>query len=170
MELPVIYHPDGFVFREMQPADADAIHEINQDPLTQEFTRLNRQQTAADIKSWLGYYPHYRRHGFGLWAIEHIATQTLTGLCGLRSRSDLQGLIDISYRMHPNWRGQGIASSAIDACLGFGLKKLGLKKILAQVHVENSASLHLLKGKGFFETQNDGTWIDLWLSKKTLEG
>lgn len=169
MELPVIYHPNGFVFREMQPADAPAIYEINQDSLTQQFTRLNRQQTTPDIESWLDYYPHYRRHGFGLWAIEHTATQSLAGLCGLRSRSDLQGLIDISYRMHPNWRGQGIASSAIDACLVFGFNQLRLEKILAQVHVANSASLHLLVEKGFSETHNDGTWIDLWLSRKVSE-
>ena len=145
----------------MEVRDAQKILEIHADQETQIFTRLLRQQTLEDIISWLQYYPHYNRHGFGLWAVEHIATGMLAGLCGLRVRKDLNHQIDISYRMHPQFRGRGIATAAVATCLTWGFYELNFEQILAQVHKDNVVSMHILIKQGFVTCGENGIWTDL---------
>lgn len=161
MLIPDLPHATGYRFRRMQVDDAQGIYEINLDYETQLYTSLLRQQTLDDIISWLEYYPHYQRHGFGLWAIEHLKSNSLAGLCGLRVRKDLGGHMDISYRIHPGFRGQGIASAAVKACVDWGFSTLNLNHILAQVHEENAISLHILKKNGFTETGKEDVWFNL---------
>lgn len=161
MQIPALPLHIGCSFRSMYIYDAKQILEIHSDRDTIRFTRLSRQQTLSDITSWLDYYPHYRRHGFGLWAIEHNESGLLTGLCGLRVRKDLKNQVDISYRMHPDFRGKGIATAAVKTCLEWGFNALKLPSILAQVHAENEVSMHILTQQGFVKTGEDGIWVDL---------
>jgi ribosomal-protein-alanine N-acetyltransferase len=168
MQIPALPVQTGCRFRKMEVRDAEKILEIHSDIDTQHFTRLLRQQTLEDIKSWLQYYPHYDRHGFGLWAIEHIATETLAGLCGLRVRKDLNYQTDVSYRMHPKFRGRGIATAAVSTCLNWGFEALKIKELLAQVHKDNVVSMHILTKQGFVKRSEDGIWVDLVL-KSTVK-
>ncbi|MFN4914559.1 MAG: GNAT family N-acetyltransferase [Sphingomonadales bacterium] len=168
MYIPALPSHTGCRFRTMKTEDALRILEINNDRETRLYTSLVRQQTPEDIKSWLNYYPHYQRHGFGIWAIEHSESKLLAGLCGLRVRKDLGGQIDISYRMHPGFRGKGIATSAVKTCVEWGFETLRLKQILAQVHIENAISLHILTKAGFVKTGTDGIWTDL-VKRNALE-
>lgn len=150
------------------------MYDIHSDEATRLYTRLLRQQSREDIRGWLEYYPHYHRHGFGLWAIEQHSTGAVTGICGLRVRKDLGGVIDISYRIHPDWRNRGIATAAIESCLGFGFERLILHEILAQVHTDNHISRHLLEKIGFTRGAEDGEWVDylansaLWKKQHSL--
>ena len=168
MQIPALPPETGCKFRKMEVCDAQNIYEIHTDSETQMFTRLLRQQTLEDITSWLQFYPHYSRHGFGLWAIEHIATETLAGLCGLRVRKDLNYQTDISYRMHPKFRGRGIATAAVSTCLNWGFEELNIEEILAQVHKDNVVSMHILTKQGFVKRSEDGIWRDLVL-KSTVK-
>ena len=164
MEIPDLPPHTRCRFRRMQAGDAQEILEINLDHETQLYTRLLRQQTLNDITSWLNYYPHYERHGFGLWAIEHLKRNSLAGLCGLRVRKDLGGLIDISYRIHPAFRGKGIGTAAVKACVEWGFSEPKLPQIIAQVHKENVKSLHILTGRGFITSEIDDVWINLTIT------
>jgi len=164
MNIPELPTYTGCRFRQMNSGDAICIYEINSDRDTQLYTRLLRQQTLEDITSWLNYYPHYQRHGFGLWAIEHNESGKIAGICGLRVRKDLNSQIDISYRMHPGFRRMGIASVAVKTCLTWGFEYLNLQQVLAQVHVNNNISMHILLKNGFVKTGSDGIWVDLILA------
>jgi len=161
MKFPLLSQTTGCRFRTMELDDAPRILEIHSDEETQRFTRLLRQQTLPDIKAWLNYYPHYRRHGFGLWTIEHRQSGLLAGLCGLRVRKDLNNQIDLSYRMHPDFRRMGIATVAVKACVDWGFHSLKLPYILAQVHKDNFISMHLLSKQGFTQIAESKSWIDL---------
>ncbi|MBM3921507.1 MAG: GNAT family N-acetyltransferase [Sphingomonadales bacterium] len=161
MQIPALKMQTGCCFRLMNISDAQAIYEINTDRITRLYTSLFQQQTIDVIVSWLDYYPHYDRHGFGLWVIEHKESNKLAGLCGLRVRKDLDNRIDLSYRMHPEFRGKGIASAAVKTCVTWGFETLQLNDILAQVHIENSISLHILAKDGFVNESSDGIWADL---------
>lgn len=161
MQIPELPSYTGCRFRLMNIGDVKGVYEINTDQETQLYTRLLRQQTLGDIVSWLNHYPHYQRHGFGLWAIENIESNKLAGLCGLRVRKDLDGQIDISYRMHKDFRIKGIASAAVKTCVEWGFESLKLNQILAQVHVDNALSIHILAKNRFTSTGSDGIWLDL---------
>jgi RimJ/RimL family protein N-acetyltransferase len=161
MQIPLLSQTTGCRFRKMELHDAPRILEIHTDIETRRFTRLLRQQSLSDIISWLNYYPHYRRHGFGLWAIEHNDSGLLAGLCGLRVRKDLSNQIDLSYRLHPEFRGKGIATDAVKTCVEWGFLSLKLPSILAQVHRDNTISMHILSKLGFNKTKENGIWTDL---------
>jgi ribosomal-protein-alanine N-acetyltransferase len=163
MHLPVSPISKGFTFREMAVEDAPQILEINTDEETRKYTCLLRQQTLSDIESWLSHYKHYQKYGYGLWALEDLHTKSLIGLCGLRVRKDLNNQTDISYRIHPAFRGKGVATAAIDATVRYGFEELKLRHILAQIHRGNKASLHLLEKRGFKAQSVSGNWIDLML-------
>jgi RimJ/RimL family protein N-acetyltransferase len=168
MQIPQLAGNEKWYFRAMKTDDAQAIFEINNDPQTLKFTSLNQQHTLADIISWIEHYPSYSRHGFGLWIIADIHTQVVAGLCGLRVRKDLNNAIDLSYRMHPDWRRRGIASMAVKACVDFGFKDLCLNRILAQVHNSNFISSHLLQKLGFEKGELNDVWQD-WIISNPIQ-
>jgi [ribosomal protein S5]-alanine N-acetyltransferase len=159
MKTPEIRHPGKFCLRSLSVSDVAGIYETHIDAATQRYTRLQRQQNKVDILSWIQYYPHYQRHGFGLWTIEKIETKQFVGICGLRVRKDLQNQIDISYRIHPKFRNKGIATAAVIACLKFGFEDLLLESIIAQVHEDNAYSIQLMRKVGFVERGKEMEWI-----------
>ena len=164
MNVPEILHPGGFTFRPLNPSDTQAVFAIHADEMTRLYTRLLRQQTPDEIESWLRYYPHYKRHGYGIWAIIHKKSGALVGLCGLRVRKDLDGATDLSYRMHPDWRRQGIARAAVGACISFGFERLNLPEIWSQVHRDNEFSHRIMLEYAFEITAADSEWITYLLT------
>lgn len=159
LHLPMVDSEAGFIFRPMRTEDAPSVFEIHTDPETRRFTRLLRQNTLDDIVSWLNYYPHYQRHGFGLWALESVNTGQLVGICGLRVRKDLDNRVDLSYRIHPDYRHQGVASTAVAASVQFGFEVLKLPSILAQVHEDNTYSKRIMEKTGFTAMGKEDVWI-----------
>ncbi|MBL7813181.1 MAG: GNAT family N-acetyltransferase [Bacteroidetes bacterium] len=155
---PLLLHPEGYYFREMASADAIPIWEINSDGETRKYTRLLRQQSPEDIASWLAYYPHYNRHGYGIWAIIDPNGGTLAGLCGLRVRKDMQEKTDISYRIHPHYRRRGIASAAVKSCTLYAQHILMLPELLAQIHTNNAISCRIAENQGFRCTGQEDVW------------
>lgn len=162
MQIPQPAENEIWYFRKMRAEDAQAIFEINCDKTTQRFTNLERQSTLPDIQSWIDCYPSYLRYGFGIWIIAHKQTDMALGLCGLRVRKDLDNCIDLSYRIHPQWRNLGIASEAVSTCVKFGIHHLQLHCILAQVHTDNLLSTRILVKLGFVKGELNGIWQD-WL-------
>ena len=158
MQIPQPAKTENWHFRSMEAADAQAIFEINNDAVTKQFTVLTRQSTLPDIQSWIENYPAYKRYGFGIWVIANKQNNAVLGLCGLRVRKDLNNSVDLSYRMHANYRNLGIATKAISLCVQFGFNELHLPHIMAQVHCKNVVSAHILQKMGFAKTEFNKPW------------
>jgi ribosomal-protein-alanine N-acetyltransferase len=69
------------------------------------------------------------------------------GWCGLRYYPP-KNEVDLGYRLMKKYWGMGFATEASEVCLKYGLKTLGLQKILGKSMPENVRSLKVLKKLG----------------------
>jgi len=92
------------------------------------------------------------RDGFGFWAAEHRADGRLAGMIGLSrvASGDLPvgPCVEIGWRLHPDFWGQGLASEGARAALDWGLGSAGLGEILAFTAETNLASQAVMRRIG----------------------
>lgn len=80
------------------------------------------------------------------------------GYCGLLF--DLaHDHFELLYGFASSYWGQGYASEAIQLVLDFAFTTLGLQSIIATVHPDNQASIHLLKKFGFTLQRTEDTYL-----------
>lgn len=90
----------------------------------------------------------YAEHGLGMYAIERKDTRELIGNAGLVRREGLDGP-DIGYALLPAHVGQGFAEEAARAVMVDAKDRLQVRRLLAIVNPDNTASIRLLRKLGF---------------------
>lgn len=89
---------------------------------------------------------HWDKHGFGRWAVEDGGV--LVGFGGLTAVED-SGDLNISYHVHPDAWGRGIASLIATRAVEHGFGELGARRIRGLVRTANPASARVLVKLGF---------------------
>jgi RimJ/RimL family protein N-acetyltransferase len=89
----------------------------------------------------------YAREGFGLYLTERKEDGAPLGICGLIKRAGLDD-VDIGFAFLPQFGGQGYAHEAAAAALDYGLRTLGLKRVVAITMPANKRSIRLLEKIG----------------------
>ncbi len=89
--------------------------------------------------------------GYGPWAVEDRATGALLGHCGLRLLPDLVGETEILYLLDSAAWGRGLAAEGAAAARDFGLRTLGLPRLVAYALPENLASVAVMRRIGMRE-------------------
>jgi [ribosomal protein S5]-alanine N-acetyltransferase len=97
--------------------------------------------------------PQYKNN-LGRWAVFLKDSNAFIGWCGLKYRPERKET-DLGYRFLPSAWGKGYATEAAKACLQYGLETLGLEKINACAHVDNTASLNILQKIGMQYTGDE---------------
>ena len=90
---------------------------------------------------------HQEEHGFGLWAVELLATRDVIGAAGLNHLADGPE-IEVGYRFLRTQWGNGYATEAARASIRFGLDELGLEEIVAVTLPTNEASRRVMEKCG----------------------
>ena len=143
--------------------DIDAAYQMNLDTEVSKYTGDGGVVSRAEIQKRIteDVLGDYHKYGYGRLAVELKATQKFIGFAGLKYLDDLNE-VDLGYRfMTPYW-GKGYATEAGKACVHFGFKNLGLKKIVGFVLPENLGSIRVLEKLGFLfdkEVEEDGMLI-----------
>ena len=89
----------------------------------------------------------------GLWMVEFRDSHRPIGICGLIKRDTLAD-VDLGFAFMPEFRGEGFAQEASEACMRHARDQLGINRVVAIVSPENLRSIALLKKLGFqFETK-----------------
>lgn len=89
---------------------------------------------------------NFERHGYGLWLAFARDAGRLVGFAGfLRSDDEAPNLV---YGVHPDFWGEGYATEAACAVLGYALKSLALPKVKADVDEANVESVRVLEKLG----------------------
>ncbi len=102
---------------------------------------------------------HWRRHGFGRWAVEDKATAEFVGFGGLRS---LFGMPEVVYHFATDHWGKGFATELGRASLRYGFEARGFDRIVAIAKPENAASIHVMEKLGMnFEKRTSYYDIDV---------
>ncbi len=89
---------------------------------------LTDDETASMIKR---IDAHFHKYGYGLFAIEKIATKQFIGFSGFMVpafKSFFTPCIEIGWRIKKEEWNKGFATEAAKACLQYGFKTLGFEK------------------------------------------
>jgi RimJ/RimL family protein N-acetyltransferase len=127
--------------------DAAFIVELVNDPDWLRFIGDKGVRSPDDARRYLDEGPmtSYRRHGFGLLAVESDGRPV--GMCGLLKRDTLPDP-DLGFAFLPRARGRGFASEAARAVLD-AAREAGHRRLLAIVTPGNERSIAVLEKAGF---------------------
>ncbi|HWE89206.1 MAG TPA: GNAT family N-acetyltransferase [Pseudonocardiaceae bacterium] len=94
------------------------------------------------------------------WAVAEPTTGNVVGEVGLAHLDLTNGTAEASCWVAPDWRGRGVAATALAASLRFGYGALGLRRV-DYIHAEgNTASRRVAQKCGFAEYERrDGLVI-----------
>ena len=100
---------------------------------------------------------HWKKYGFGLWAITKRENPFLIGRCGLNYIPETSE-IEIDFVLAIRYWKKGYATEAARASLYYAFKILALDRIIALAKPENSASLRVIKKIGMHYVENKEYW------------
>jgi len=140
--VPFLIETPRLVIRSFTLQDAEALHDrvFGDDEASPSFDR-----TRASVERFMR---HEREHGFGLWAVELKQSGELIGDCGLYLVQGVGPDVEVAYHFGKEWWGQGYATEAASACLGYGFKECGLSEIIAICFPEHKASRRVMEKSG----------------------
>ncbi len=131
------------------PDDAEFIYELLNQPAWKRFIGDRGIDSLEAARNYIETVPlaAYRRHGFGLFAVELKAENTLVGICGLLKRDALQD-VDIGFALLSRFEGQGLMYEAAAAILVYSRDTLALERVVAIAQPDNARSIRLLETLG----------------------
>ncbi|MFF8957725.1 GNAT family N-acetyltransferase [Streptomyces sp. NPDC014894] len=140
------------LLRRWHDDDLVPMAEINADPEVMRWiddgSVLDLEATAEAIERW---EEEWDEEGFGLFAVELLASGELIGLTGLSVPEFLPEVlpaVEISWRLGRSYWGQGYASEAAHATLEFALQDRGLDRVIAISRPADDASENVLRKLG----------------------
>lgn len=147
MNIPSIETP-RLLLRPWTLEDAEAWFAILQEPdILRFFPNPGpppRFKADAYIKHHLD---HWRRYGYGHWAVVTPKDGRLIGWNGLEYLSELDE-VEVAYLLSKRVWGRGYATEAAGAAVRFGFETAALPAVIGLVHPENAASIRVLEKCG----------------------
>lgn len=116
---------------------------------------LSPAETAEELEWFLNGHPEHPE--LGLWATIEKASGAFIGRCGLLPW-DIEGVreVEIAYLLDPACWGRGLASEAARGIVAYAFGTLGLKRLIALIDFENTASIRVAEAAGLrFEREAD---------------
>jgi RimJ/RimL family protein N-acetyltransferase len=140
------------ILRRWHDDDLAPMAEINADPRVMHWigdgSVLDLDHTAEAIERW---EEEWDEEGFGLFAVELLASGELAGFTGLSVPDFLPEVgsdVAISWRLGSQFWGQGYASEAAHATLEFALEDRGLDRVICINRVGDEASENVVRKLG----------------------
>ena len=127
-----------FAFRHFGDPDVHR-YLLDDDPVT------SRDQAEEIVK----FYLQPGGKSYNRWAIERKAGGVLMGTCGYHNWNKRDSRAEIGYDLSPEYWGQGYMTEALREVLRHGFEGMGLNRIQAVVHPDNSRSISLFEKFGF---------------------
>jgi [ribosomal protein S5]-alanine N-acetyltransferase len=143
----IILETKRLYLREMTPDDAQKAFLLNLDPDVIKYTGDRPFESVQHAKEFLTAYDHYKKYGFGRWAVIHKETDELLGWCGLKY-TEADDEHDVGFRFFKKHWNKGYATESAKACVNIGFQKFKLKEIVGRAMKENEASIRVLEKTG----------------------
>jgi RimJ/RimL family protein N-acetyltransferase len=105
---------------------------------------LDRMNAWRSMAMLLG---HWTLRGFGMWALERLEDGEFVGRVGLHCPEGWPD-VELGWMLRPAFRGQGLATEAGRAALGFAFGALGVQRAISLIRVDNSASERVARRLG----------------------
>jgi RimJ/RimL family protein N-acetyltransferase len=145
-------HTPRLILRRWHDDDLAPMAEINADPEVMRWiddgSVQDLDRTAEAIERW---EEEWDEEGFGLFAVELLASGELAGFAGLSVPEFLPEVlpaVEIGWRFGRQFWGQGYASEAAHAALEFALEDRGIDRVISIARVGNDASENVMRKLG----------------------
>lgn len=139
---------EGLRFRPLDPADLKSLFEIlGDDP---EMTWPRRPWNEADVREVLEMrLSHYRRHSFGVYAVERDEDLSLIGMAGLQFWNESSPDVElVAYIRRSCWN-RGIATRLLQVCVDRAFERTSLlPRIVAATRHDNPAAQKMIASLG----------------------
>jgi ribosomal-protein-alanine N-acetyltransferase len=148
---------------ELRPITADDLDDLAAlyaDPEVMRYIGTGQPRTRAETIGRLHLQvEHWRTHGFGFFMLRlrgepaasaagcASAPGAFVGRCGLQHLGNT-GAVELGYTLAKPYWGQGYATEAARACVGYAFGALGLERIVAIARPANAASRRVLEKLG----------------------
>ena len=142
-----LFTSERLYFREFTLKDAEMLFALNNDSEVIKYTGDPPFESIESACNFILNYDHYRKHGFGRWAVILKENNECIGWCGLKYNEEEE--IDIGFRFFKKYWGRGYATESATATLHFGVNTLKLNRIVGRAAQENKASIKVLEKVGF---------------------
>ncbi len=134
--------------RQWTETDSESFAALNADPEVMEFfpRLLSREQSLALMDKL---YQNIAEQGWGLWALE--VKGVLAGFTGLAKpafTAPFTPCVEVGWRLHRKFWGNGYAAEAARMCLRFGFKILHLSDIVSFTARINQRSERVMQRLG----------------------
>jgi RimJ/RimL family protein N-acetyltransferase len=140
------------LLRRWHDDDLVPLAEINADPQVMRWVDdagvHDLERTAEEIEQW---EEEWDEEGFGLFAVELLASGELAGFTGLSVPAflpEVMPAVAISWRFGSAFWGQGYASEAAHATLEFALQDRGLDRVISITRPGDDASENVIRKLG----------------------
>jgi ribosomal-protein-alanine N-acetyltransferase len=135
--------------RQFRAEDADAMHRCFGDPEAMRFwntpVHTKRIETERAVRRFIDCTPAYYR----FWAVAEAKSDRCIGMANYHDGHIRSKRAAIGYIIDPARQRSGIATEAVSAMLKFCFDELGLHRLQAFIHPDNTASRRLAEKLGF---------------------
>jgi RimJ/RimL family protein N-acetyltransferase len=107
-----------------------------------------REQLAQEIAT-------QRQYGVQYWPIFLLENDEHVGCCGLRPHDEAKRILEIGFHIRSAYWGQGYATEAARAVMGYAFGTLGATALFAGHNPKNVVSRHVLEQLGFRYTHDE---------------
>lgn len=140
---------ERLTLRPFRDGDLQAFHQVFGDP--EVMARIpsgasNDLEHSRERLTWL--IEHQDAHGFSLWALTEKESGEVVGDCGLIYVEGVGPDVELAYHIRKDRWGRGYVTEAARECVRFGLKELGLERIIALTEPENFVSRRVMEKIG----------------------
>jgi len=175
----MIFETERLYFREIIPADADAMFELDADPEVHRFLGKHPIETLEQAMAQIHFIrQQYDDNGVGRLAIIEKESDQFIGWGAFKliteSVNGHQNFHDLGYRFLKRYWGKGYATEAAKASIKYGFNYLKLPVMYAIADVDHLASRKVLEKCGFLNEgvfEYDGTphiWYTLNRPKRLM--
>lgn len=145
--MKIIAKTERLVLREFEESDALSFFELNNDPEVLKYTGDLAFQSIEEARQFLINYDHYKKYGFGRWAVLLKESNQFIGWCGIKYFAEKE-YHDIGFRFFRKHWNKGYATEAALASLHVAFNDLQLTSIHGRAMKDNIGSIKVLEKIG----------------------
>ena len=156
-EIPRI-EGDRVVLDRVVDADADALRDLNDNPLVQRYLPAYLfEKQFADAHEAIAqlYGPLFASKESLILAIRAKGTGELAGLAEFYGLRDSLHKVSMGYRLRERWWGHGFATETAQLMVTYLYGETDIEIIKASTMIENGASAHVLEKADFIRTERN---------------
>ena len=160
--MTIFLETKRLILKTTELSDLDKLIALRSDPDVMRYIGDGTVHTEEQVKKFLSMaIPYQEKHGIGFCMVYEKESGSFIGQAGLFHIGyyDAQPEIEIAYRLHKKFWGNGYATELAKALIQWGFQHLPVDKLIAAAEPENIASQKVLKKAGLDYT-GKVTWYN----------